>query len=377
MLCKTHPKYQAKRAPASDCKACRKAWQKANAAQSAEQLVQHYEEAEEIRLTKREKNSLVKQNSLLKKALEVQSALAQAPLPAIKRLEFKSGMREATAIFGLSDMHVEERVRPGETPSGNAYNLAIAEYRLQRIFAGVKYLLQKERATCKIRKVVFWIGGDMQTGHIHDENKENTAYPPIKTLLWLYPRILEGIHQLLEDEEIDEIYLVCSYGNHGRDTRKPYRALGAYHSYEWGMYQRLADDLKDEPRVKVLADPSGHQYVQVYDFNLHFHHGDETNYQGGVGGIGIPLNKAVAQWDKVRRCDFHHFGHWHQYLDLGNIVVNGSLIGFNAYAMSIKATPEPAQQFFYLLDSKRGKTAKSPIWCEDREHEKKLWRMGA
>jgi hypothetical protein len=346
------------------------------AAQSAEQLVQHYEEAELIRLTKREKNSLVKQNALLKKALEVQSALAQAPLPPVKRLELGSGLREATAVFGLSDLHVEERVKPGDTPTGNAYNLAIAEYRLQRYFAGVKWLIEKERGSCKIRRAILWIGGDTLTGHIHDENKETSAYPPVMTLLWLYPRLLDGIQSLLEDPEL-ELYVVCSYGNHGRDTKKPMRAMGAYHSYEWGMYQRLADDLKDEPRVKVLADPSGHQYVQVYDFQLHFHHGDETNYQGGVGGIGIPLNKAVAQWDKVRRCDFHHFGHWHQYLDLGNIVVNGSLIGYNAYAMSIKASPEPAQQFFYLLDSKRGKTAKSPVWCEDRETEKKLWRIAA
>jgi hypothetical protein len=351
-----------------------KAETKKKAVQSAEELVRHYEEAEEIKLTKRERNSLVKQNSLLKKALQVQSALAQTPLPSIKRLELGSGLREATAVFGLSDMHVEEIVKPGDTPTGNAYNLAIAEYRLERYFAAVKWLIQKERETSKIRSVVFWIGGDGVTGHIHDENKETTAFPPVMSLLWLYPRLLEGIKSLLEDEGIETFYLVCSYGNHGRDTKKPYRVRGAYHSYEWGMYQRLADDLKEEPRVKVLANDSAHQYVQVYDFDLHFHHGDEIQYGGGVGGVTIPMNKAVAAWDKVRRCHFHHFGHYHQYFDLGNIVGNGSLIGYNGYAMSIKAAPEPAQQFFYLLDSKRGKTAKSPVWCEDRETEKKLWR---
>lgn len=378
--CKKHPRYQAKRAPSSDCKSCLKIWQRKNAAKSAEELVKHYEEAEEIKLTKKERNSLVKQNSLLKKALEVQTSLAQAPLPPIKRLEFGSGMREATAVFGLSDLHVEEKVKPGDTPTGNAYNLAIAEYRLSRAFAGVKWLIEKERATSLIRSVLCWIGGDTMTGHIHDENKETTAFPPVMTLLWLYPRLLEGIRSLLEDEGIETLYIVASYGNHGRDTKKPYRVRGAYHSYEWGMYQRLADDLKDEiksGRVKFLADPSAHQYVQVYDFNLHFHHGDEIQYAGGVGGITIPMNKAVAQWDKVRRCDFHHFGHYHQYFDMGNLVGNGSLIGYNGYAMSIKATPEPAQQFFYLLDSKRGKTAKSPIWCEDRETERKLWRIAA
>jgi hypothetical protein len=42
--------------------------------------------------------------------------------------------------------------------------------------------------------------------------------------------------------------------------------------------------------------------------------------------------------------------------------VNGSVVGYNGYAMAIKATPEPPQQAFYILDSKRGKTCKSPIW---------------
>jgi hypothetical protein len=131
------------------------------------------------------------------------------------------------------------------------------------------------------------------------------------------------------------------------------------------MYCQIAQYFEDDPRVRVLADPSAHQYAKAYDFDLHFHHGDETSYHGGVGGITIPLNKAVAQWDIVRRCHYHHFGHWHQYTDTGRIVVNGSLIGYSAYAMAIKAAPEIPQQAFYLLDSKRGKTAKSPIWVSD------------
>jgi len=184
-------------------------------------------------------------------------------------------------------------------------------------------------------------------------------------MLWWRPRLVSGIDRLLADSKLERILIPCSYGNHGRSTHKPYRSLGAIHNYEWALYQFLALHYADEPRVKILADKSAHQYVHVYDWDLHFHHGDEANYQGGVGGITIPLNKAAAQWDLAAKCHYHHFGHWHQYIDTGRILVNGSVIGYNAYAMAIKATPEPPQQAFYLLDSKRGKTCKSPIWVRD------------
>jgi hypothetical protein len=216
-----------------------------------------------------------------------------------------------------------------------------------------------------IRDAVLWLGGDLMSGHIHDELKETTDKTPLETLLWLRPRLIAGIDLLLEDKKIERLLVPCSYGNHGRNTLKPYRAKGAAHSYEWVLYQLLAAHYESEPRVKFLADESSHQYVRVYDWDLHFHHGDETNYQGGTGGITIPLNKAVAQWNIAKRCHFHNFGHWHQYIDTGDITVNGSVIGYNSYAMSIKARPEVPQQAFYLLDSKRGKTAKCPIWVRE------------
>jgi hypothetical protein len=299
------------------------------------------------------------------------SEITSKPLEPVKRYELSSGLREATAFALLSDVHCEERVRPGETPVPNVYNMAIAERSIARFFGGYRWLLDFHRGGGSVSKgfritdVNLWLGGDLASGHIHEELKQNTAMPPIRTLLWLRPRLIAGIDLLLDDPNTERLNVVCSYGNHGRNTAKPFRALGAEHNFEWLLYQILAGHYADEPRVKFLADDSAHQYMRAYEWDLHFHHGDETSYQGGVGGIMIPLNKATAAWDTAKRCHFHNFGHWHQYQDTGNIAVNGSVIGFNAYAMSIKAKPEAPQQAFYLLDSKRGKTCKSPIWVRD------------
>lgn len=314
---------------------------------------------------RREHAELVERVREADKRAAFSSALAACPLPPIPRRELRSGLREATAVALFSDVHCEERVLAGDTPIGNTYSLPIAAVRIGRFFSGVEWLIAKERHGTKIRDLVLWLGGDLMSGHIHEENLETSAAPPIQTMLWLYPRVVAGIDQLAADAGLVNISVVCSYGNHGRDTRRAMHATGAHHSYEWGMYQRLSDHYAKHPKVRVSADPSEHQYVKVYDYDLHFHHGHRVQYNGGSGGITIPLNKAVAAWDRVRRCDYHHFGHFHQYIDTGNIVVNGSVIGYNAYAMGIKAMPEAPAQAFYLLDSKRGKTAKSPVWVSE------------
>lgn len=301
----------------------------------------------------------------LHKCFDTLSTVASAPLPSVERLELGSGLREACAVAMLSDAHVEEEVRAGDTPVGNKYNLAIAERSLSRFFAGYRWLIDFHRTAFKIRQAVCWLGGDLITGHIHEENIETTAFPPVEAVLWLRPRLMAGIDLLLADPELETLLIPCSYGNHGRNTKKPFRSRGAEHSYEWLMYQVLADHYRNEPRVRFLADRSAHQYVQAYGYDLHFTHGDEIKYHGGLGGITIPVNKRVAAWDVARRCHYHHFGHFHTYEQHQRWTANGSVIGYNAYAMAMGANPEPPQQAFYLLDSRRGKTCKSPIWVRD------------
>ncbi len=133
------------------------------------------------------------------------------------------------------------------------------------------------------------------------------------------------------------------------------------------MYHNLAARLKDDKRVRFEITASAHQYVRVYDQVIHFHHGDSLKYGGGVGGIGIPLLKAVPQWDRVVQADVHCIGHFHQLRDYGRAVVNGSLIGFAPYGQHIRAEYEPPQQALFYLDKTRGKTMLTHLWVGERD----------
>ena len=100
---------------------------------------------------------------------------------------------------------------------------------------------------------------------------------------------------------------------------------------------------------------------------LRFHHGDAIRYEGGVGGLTIPANKAIAQSNKSRTAYLDIFGHYHQMLDGGKFVSNGSLIGYNPYAIRIKASYEEPKQVFFLMERDKGKTAVYPIFVSSEE----------
>jgi len=242
-----------------------------------------YAEAIEQKQDKRRIKTLEGDLYTIRKAVEAFSAATSRPLDPVVRRELGSGIREATPIALLSDAHVEEHVRVGETPVPNEYNPEIAERSIGRFFGGYRWLIDFHRERFAIRDALLWLGGDLMSGHIHEELKETTETAPIETILWLRPRITDGIDFLLEDPKLERLLIPCSYGNHGRNTQKPMRARGAAHSYEWLFYQWLAAHYENEPRVKFLADPSAHQYARVYDFDLHFHHDKPLCYSCGTG----------------------------------------------------------------------------------------------
>jgi hypothetical protein len=172
--------------------------------------------------------------------------------------------------------------------------------------------------------------------------------------------IASGI-QFILDNSTYSLVIPCHSGNHARTTAKTRFAAENGHSLEYLMYCHLAAYFRHEPRVTFIIPEGYHSYVRVYDQVIRFHHGHALRYAGGVGGIYIPVNKAIAQWQKAIPATLDVFGHFHQLRDGGNFLCNGSLIGYNAFALSIKADYEPPKQLLFMIDSKRGRTCTWPI----------------
>lgn len=266
---------------------------------------------------------------------------------------------EAVAFAIASDWHVEETVDPKTVNHLNEFNLDIADERIANFFRRVVKLTEIQRAGTRIDTLVLALIGDLMTGYIHEELRETNGLSPTETVLWLSERVGAGL-KLLE-KNFDKLVIPCNHGNHGRTTIKPRHATGAKNSYEWMLYQILA---KQFPQFEWHIADGYHNYLEVDGRIVRFHHGDGLKYQGGVGGLTIPVEKAIAQWNRAIRADLDVFGHWHQSQQNPKWISNASLIGHNAYAIAIKAGFEPPSQTYFLMDRKRGRTITAPIFLD-------------
>lgn len=283
----------------------------------------------------------------------------------IRPREIKSGKREATWVALASDWHIEESVDPGKVNGVNSYNLAIARHRVERFFAGVTWLANYHAQEFKLRDGMFWLGGDLITGYLREENLEDNECSPVHAIATLHSWIADGVRHILKNTPTEVLKIICNSGNHGRLTQKKRPATQEANSLEWLLYHFLAREFADDKRVEFVLPLGAHTYAQVYNKIIRFHHGDDTKYGGGVGGIMIPIRKAIQRWQTVRRADLTCMGHYHQYTCVDDLIINGSLIGYNPYALSIGAQFEEPTQAFFLLDSKRGVTMPAKVWVKD------------
>lgn len=268
--------------------------------------------------------------------------------------------RLATPVMLLSDWHVEEPVHPEQVNGLNEYNLEIAERCIERCADGFAWLTRDPRF--EMREAIVWLGGDLFSGYIHEELMEQNFLSPVEACVWLQERIGKMLRRILAETSFERIIVPCNDGNHGRLTRKIRVATRTANSLEWLLYKTLAEKFADEPRLHFQIADGEWNFVDVFEHTIGFFHGDSVRYQGGVGGLLIPMRKALNEMRKYRKVDSFAFGHFHQYMPLLEMTANGSMIGLGPYSMSIKATPEPRQQAFFLIDSAKGKCMQTPIW---------------
>lgn len=313
----------------------------------------------ELQAERRTTRQLTDHIFTLEKKLEVMMALGNTPTH-YKIAPTRGVKSEAVAVIVASDWHIEEVVHEWQVSGLNEFNAKICRDRIERFFRHGLKLVKKEQKATRIDTLILALIGDFISGSIHDELKEGNRLLPSFAVIEAQEHIVSGIQYLLENSKL-KIVIPCVSGNHSRMTQKPHVSTEAGNSLERLMYYSLAQVFKDEPRVQFVISDGYHTYVKVFDFSIRFHHGHSVRYYGGVGGITIPLNKAVHQWNLGRKADLDVLGHFHTLLDGGLWVANGSLIGYSAYALSIKASPEPPRQAFFLIDREMGKTVVCPI----------------
>lgn len=270
----------------------------------------------------------------------------------------RSRTSESVAAVQFTDWHVEETVKSGTVNGLNRFTLDVASRRIEKLVTKILHLLELCRAGTKIDTLVIHLGGDLMTGYIHMDLIESNSLHPVQAVIWLHEKLSSVLRTLL-DESGCKIICVCNSGNHARTTEKKRINMRMENSYEWLLYKILS---KQFPEIDWRISEGYFEWLNVYGAKWRFSHGDDIKYMGGVGGITIPVNKAIAQWNKAMKADLDAFGHWHQSIFMRNYICNGSLIGYSAHSLSIKADFEPPTQNLWLWEKDLGRTGMWPIY---------------
>jgi len=272
----------------------------------------------------------------------------------------------ATAYVLLSDWHSEEKVEANTINGINEYNLDIATHRINKCIQNSLKLVHKERHSAEIKTLVVWLGGDFMTGYIHEEGLENNYLSPHQAILFVKERLIASLKFYLEHGKFDQIRVICNVGNHGRSSHRMKSSTGYKNSFEWAMYHDIASYFQGNKKIEFSIPNGLLNYFTVYDqFTVRTFHGDHIGYGGGIGGLTVPLIKAIMRMNQQQHADYNFMGHFHQlWQATKDCTVNGSLIGFNSYAQRINASPERPMQGFGLIDRKYGMTTRLPIFCE-------------
>ena len=305
--------------------------------------------------------ALAAQMDDMQRRLDLLGAMESKGRPPAWKGSPRRGLKQAMPWFLASDWHVEERVDPETVNGRNEYNPEIATRRAQRFTDGLLWLLDGHASMASMDAVGLWLGGDFITNYIHPELEESNHLSPVDAVQFAANLIEAVIRRILKETTL-RIEVPCSYGNHDRLQVKKRIQTGAENSLAVLMYRFLRKIFRDEPRVAFHIATGYHLYYECFDKVLRFHHGDAVQYQGGVGGVTIPMRKKIAGWNRTRVADLDLCGHFHQLQDGGSFIINGSLIGHNPYAIEIGASYEPPQQAFFMMRPERGKSATAPVF---------------
>lgn len=302
-------------------------------------------------------------NEAQARQIEILKALRSAkPIKPIVEKRGPKTQTEMVPIALLSDTHVDETVIGTKVGGVNEYNRQVVIARHTAWASNVVNMIRLYRNIRTIRTLVVPVLGDLITGNIHPENAIDTWCPPMAAAQFAQSLVIGALGHLLREADLERIVVPTCVGNHARITKKPYQQSEVENSIESLIYAGVAQHFTDDERVQVILPESYLSYLDVLGLSVAYHHGHAVKYAGGIGGLAVPLLRYVHRQSSNRRADLYVCGHFHQALDLGRAVVNGSMIGYNAYALKGGFEFERPKQLMILIDAKYGRGPVLPIW---------------
>jgi len=331
-----------------------------------DQVIMRRENAE-IKSLKRQIESAIKDYEALSDSYDVALGLKSGSpnnvIPEIR--ESKKVSTQAAAIIQISDGHFGKIVVPSTVNGLNNYNPTIARERMETCAYNSIKLIKKEREGTNIDSLVLILGGDfIENSQLHHHSEMTTAMSPMEETMFARDLLSKYINTVCEYGDFKDITISCTRGNHSRITNKMVASVDYRMNYEYILYNILKGDFSHENITWSIPDSEVAE-VDVYGKMIRVVHGHQIKSQGGVGGIAVPLNKYLLRMDQVSKAHHTFVHHYHTLsYPTTNSTINGSVVGYDPYAMSLGCSYQRPLQSFQVMDSVRGITVKAPIFCD-------------
>ena len=271
----------------------------------------------------------------------------------------------------LSDLHWGEVVFPSQINDVNEYNLRIAKKRLRKAVERAIHLLGIIDPKMNYPGIVLPLGGDMISGDLHDELTATNELPSIPAVVDLFGELVQTVKILAE--QFGAVFLPCVTGNHGKNTRKIWAKSRHHTSFDWMLYQFLAKHFIGDKRITFFVPDGIAAHYKIYGHRYRLSHGDKLGKGGDgiIGAIGPIIRGDQRTRSRDAQIDLGYdtqiIGHWHQYMHLTRVIVNGSLKGYDEYA-NVEGFPfEEPQQALWLTHPRNGITYRMPVFVGEKQ----------
>ena len=131
------------------------------------------------------------------------------------------------------------------------------------------------------------------------------------------------------------------------------------------MKARMGDKCNVHFKIATASDVT----VQVYDKTYLLTHGDQFDNNPGSCfervRAGDAAKRKRAHDSKLPVHDVLICGHYHQYQAVGNIITNGSLVGYNEFAFHSNLAIERPQQALFVQHPALGITRHSGVFADE------------
>lgn len=283
--------------------------------------IEIYKEKVKLRDQRRELNKLHTKQARFENLVEVIKERLEEIGTLPREKYYKQLDKEKGATLIVSDLHYGIKV----DNQFNYYDTEVAEDRL-------KQLTNKTIQYCKrhdISHLNIELLGDMVSGTIHTGVRVQQEEDIIQQIIDCAELLSNMVNDLAEHIENITVYSV--YGNHGRTESNKHDAINR-ENYERLIYYFMKNRVKD---IRFI-DSQGEDFIKYYDFGKTFvvSHGDKDKQASAIETYSKMLGEQVGEV---------HLGHWHEFKEVGNVIVNGSIVGSDDYAISIRKHSKPCQ----------------------------------